>query len=385
MNDSRGLYKALGLQPGSSVDEVKRAYSKLIRLYHPDHGSEMKKAKLISDERQRTEKTKEIEEICRKVNEAKAFLCDEKNKKMYDSGIDPESGVGQGSSFFDIMSHFAGRNEKKKVRDTVQKVKITFRESFLGKKVKYKVRRKVVCRTCSGKGGEDVKTCDRCQGRGKVQFKTSQLFFVSIQERVCESCNGSKFIIKGSPCKSCKGKKMLSEENIIELDIPKGVMDQETVVFENQGDEHPDYEGGHLIFLIAVAEDPGWMRIKDDLISRVRVDLFHALAGGEIFFEHINGRVLKIHIGRISNFEDAIVLKGEGFESKRGHGNLYLKPDYVIPKEIDREKLMAVLPPSKPEHQSGEEQFGYYGELPHGESTNEAQQGAEGFFSEFFF
>lgn len=385
MNDSKGFYKVLGLSPGSSLEDIKRAYSKLIRIYHPDHGSEMRKAKQIADEKRRASKIKELEETCRKINEAKAFLSDEKNKKMYDSGIDPE-GMGQGSSsFFDIMSHFAGRSDKKKVKDTVHKVKITLRESFLGKKTKYRIKRKVVCKTCSGKGGNNVKTCERCQGRGKIQFKTNQLFFVSIQERVCDVCSGDRFIVKGDPCKDCKGKKILSEEKILEVEIPRGMKDGETIVFENGGDEHPEYEGGHLIFLVNVSREPGWVRINDDIVAKVKVDLFHALVGGEVFFKHLDGRVLQVTIGKAPNFEDAIMLRGEGFESKRGHGNLYLKPEYVVPKNIDKERLREVLPPSKKTHDAGERVFGCYEELPQEEVAQDDHHGAEKFFSEFTF
>jgi DnaJ-class molecular chaperone len=383
MNDSKGYYKALGIPPGSSIDDVKRAYSKLIHQYHPDHGSEMKKAKHIPDEKQRNARMKEIGEICRKVNEAKAFLSEEKNKQMYDSGIDPES-MGQGStSFFDIMSHLSGRGEKKKVKDTVHKVNITFKESFLGKKLKYKIKRRIVCKTCKGKGGENVKTCDKCQGRGKIQFKTNQMFFVSIQERICENCNGSKYIVKGDPCKECKGKRMLTEEKIIDVDVPRGVKDQEMIVFENQGDEHQEYEPGDLAFLVSVAEDPAFVRVNDDIVARVKVDLYHALVGGEIVFKHLDEKVLQVQINKVTNFEDAIMIRGEGFECKRGHGNLYLKPEYVIPSNIDAEKLKAVLPITIHSQESGEKVVGQYSELPH-EEVEQTGPG-EGFFSGFSF
>lgn len=383
MNDTKGFYRTLGIQPGSSVEDVKKAYSKLIRLYHPDHGSEMKIAKQIADEKQRTAKVKEIEEMCRKVNEAKAFLSDEKNKQMYDSGVDPES-MGHGSSsFFDIMSHLSGRGEKKKVKDTVHKVNITFKEAFLGKKMKYKIKRKVVCKTCKGKGGEDVKTCDKCQGRGKIQFKTNQMFFVSIQERICEGCNGSKCIVKGDPCKDCKGKKIVTEEKIIDLDVPRGVKDGEAIAFEGQGDEHQDYEPGHLIFVVNIAEDAHMVRINDDIVVRIKVDLYRALVGGEIVFKHLDGRILQVQINKILNFEDVIVVKGEGFEGKRGHGNLYLKPEYVIPKDINAEKLKEVLPITIQSSEKGEKLVGQYAELP----IEEAEQGGHGesFFSGFSF
>lgn len=385
MNDTRGFYKVLGLEPGSSLEDIKRAYSKLVRLYHPDHGSEMRKAKQITDEKRRGHKVKELEEKCRKINEAKAFLSDEKNKQMYDRGIDPENMGHDSSSFFDIMSHFARRSDKKKVKDTVHKVRITFKESFLGKKTKYKIKRRVLCRSCDGKGGKNVKTCNKCNGRGKIQFKTNQVFFVSIQERICDGCNGSKNVIAGDPCKDCNGKKMQAEENIREVDIPPGIKDGETIVFENGGDEHPEHEGGHLIFLINVSEDPNFVRVNDDIVSKVKVDLFYALVGGDISFTHLDGRVLQIAIGKVTNFENGIVLKGEGFESSRGHGDLYLKPEYVIPSNINKEKLKDALPPSIKAHGNGERIMGFYGALPQEEVSHDEHHGAEGFFSEFTF
>lgn len=384
MHDSKGFYKVLGLETGSSIEEVKKAYSKLIRLYHPDHGSEMKKAKLIPDEKLRAKKLKELEEVCRKINEAKTFLSDEKSKQMYDSGMDPESMAQGPTSFFDILSHLSGRGEKKKVKDTVHNVKITFKESFLGKKVKYKVKRRIVCKKCDGKGGEDCKKCERCNGRGKIQYKTNQLIFVSIQERICDACNGNKFVVKGAVCKCCGGKRTVNEEKILEVDIPKGVHDSEPIVFENQGDEHPDYECGHLVFLVEVAKDPKWMRVRDDIVATVKIDLVHALTGGNVVFKHLDDRILEVQISKVPSFDKAIVVRGEGFESKAGRGDLYLKPEYVIPEKIDKDKLMAVLPPTIKTQQKGKKHIGQYAELPEEEAVHE-QQAEGGFFSEFFF
>eukprot|EP00866_Antonospora_locustae_P002435 jgi/Antlo1/2435/2574 len=384
MHDSKGFYKILGLEPGSPIEEVKKAYSKLIRLYHPDHGSEMRKAKQIPDEKLRVRKIKELEEICRKINEAKAFLSDEKNKQMYDRGMDPESMAQGPTSFFDILSHLSERGEKKKVKDTVHKVKITFKESFLGKKVKYKIKRRVVCTKCDGKGGEDCRKCEKCNGKGKIQFKTNQLIFVSIQERICDCCNGNKYVVKGAMCKGCGGKRTVNEEKILDVDIPRGIRDGESIVFENQGDEHPEYESGHLVFLVEVVKDPKLVRVRDDIVAKVKVDLFHALTGGTVFFKHVDDRILEVHINKVPSFDKVIMVRGEGFESKKGHGDLYLKPEYVIPDKIDKDKLMAVLPPTIKAQHTGEKLIGQYAELPEEEVVHE-QQTAEGFFSEFFF
>ncbi|TBT99769.1 DnaJ-class molecular chaperone [Hamiltosporidium magnivora] len=372
--DPKGYYNLLGIQPNSSKEEVKKAYNRKQKEYHPDFGTKSKEANQIKDEKIRSQKLKELHDTSVKLNEAKSILFDDEKKKMYDSGITDDHSSFDTSSIFDIFAQFGGRSSRtrqpKKAEDTTVKVCISLKESFTGKETKFKIKKNNICITCKGKGAEDTKTCTRCNGVGKIQSEIRRGIFITIEERECDTCKGERSIPIGNTCITCKGKKYTQSENILEVKIRAGVKEGEKIVFSGMGDEKVNCKTGDIIFIVSVKDSDKnkslFSRIGDDILAEVKVDLITVLVGGSLYFEHLDGKVLEIFVEKIRNFEDCVVLQGEGFLGEKGsRGNLYLKLNYIIPRNFDKEKLLSVIPPtlSRPGKVNGSVK-GRYGAVP---------------------
>ncbi|KAF7684336.1 Mitochondrial protein import protein mas5 [Astathelohania contejeani] len=378
MSDPKGFYEILGIAPGSSIEECRKAYRRKQRIYHPDFGTKKRELDNIEDEEVRKEKLRELIEISAKLNEAKNTLDDEEKKKRYDMGMDENAHGFDGSSIFDFFTGFGRRrdNGMRKVEDTVFKVNISLKESFLGKTSKFKVRRKTICKGCNGKGGENATTCTTCHGLGKIQRQHRRGMFISVEESVCGNCNGEKTVVTGAKCKDCNGNKYKQEELLLEVKISPGVNTGERITYTGKGDEKVGHVPGDLIFYIIVKEDKKYKRIKDDLISTIDVDLYTILAGGKVYFTHIDDRVLEINIPRITDLEKVLIVRREGMANR---GDLYLKPKFIINEKIDLNKLKEVIPPLlKAEKSVNESVAATIGELPE-EEVEEDEGGFSGF------
>lgn len=366
-NDSRGYYQVLGLQPGAGIDEVKKAYKKKQVELHPSGLARRKirdsaEYKAMSKEKQ-AEKEAELDEQVAKVNEAFKALGDENKKKEYDSGSGEFSqfgdmgGFGGFSGFEDIVSHFTGggRRQKRqlKVKDIVTDIKITYKDVFLGKTSKYRVKVTKTCKGCDGKGGKDVSNCGRCKGSGIVYAELSLGGIMKTTQQIeCPSCKGRGSVISGPLCSECKGCKTIQDSKIIEVCIAPGIKDGERLVYTGQGSEYPGYVSGDLVFVINVAEDAKCQRIGDDFACVADIDVLTALSGGVLYFDHPDGRKLAIKVMPFRDFDSAIMVPSEGFKSSSSgrKGNLYIKPHVLVNSGLDRAKLSEYIKPliSKP-------------------------------------
>lgn len=362
-NDSKGYYQMLGLQPGASIDDVKKAYKKKQMELHPSGPTRRKirdtaEYKTMSKEKQ-VAKEAELDEQIAKVNEAYKVLGDENKKKEYDSGTGEFSqfgNMGGFGGFEDIVSHFTGRRAQKgkpKVKDIVTEIKITYKDVFLGKKSKYRVKVAKICKVCDGKGveaGKDVSRCGKCKGSGTVYAELSLGGIMRTTQRIdCPDCEGKGF--RGPKCCNCGGNKTVQDSKIIEVCIMPGVKDGEQLVYNEQGSEYPGYDTGDLVFIINVAEDPKCQRIGDDFVCVADIDILTALGGGVLYFDHPDGRKLAVKVMPFRDFDSAIMIPNEGFTSATGRkGNLYIKPHVLVNSGLDRAKLSEYIKPliSKP-------------------------------------
>ncbi|KAK1348851.1 Type I HSP40 co-chaperone [Hamiltosporidium tvaerminnensis] len=151
------------------------------------------------------------------------------------------------------------------------------------------------------------------------------------------------------------------------------------------GDEKVNCKTGDIIFIVSVKDSDKnkslFSRIGDDILAEVKVDLITVLVGGSLYFEHLDGKVLEIFVEKIRNFEECVVLQGEGFLGEKGsRGNLYLKLNYIIPRNFDKEKLLSVIPPtlSRPGKVNGSVK-GRYGAVPVQEEEEYENVGFRGF------
>ncbi|KAG0417087.1 Mitochondrial protein import protein mas5, partial [Dictyocoela roeselum] len=193
MSDAKGYYKFLNLPPGSSLEDVRKAYMKMQRECNIDNPRVKQALKGIKSESERKAREKELQEKAAKLNEIKCVLMDAKEKEKYDRGVEFDFGF-EGSSLFDLFGNIGGHfgRRQKKVDDTVTTIRLTPREVYLGAAKKYRIKRRVMCQTCGGKGGMNVAQCTACRGTGKVMRQSSRGGFRVIEEAVCSTCRGEK-------------------------------------------------------------------------------------------------------------------------------------------------------------------------------------------------
>lgn len=376
-SDSRGYYEVLGLKPGASISEVKNAYKRKQVELHPSGAFRRKMRespeykKLTDDEK--AAKEKELDELVSKVNSAYTVLSNENTKNDYDNGSGefsefPNMGgfTGDFSGFSDFFSHFAGggggQKKQYKVKDTVTEIRLELKDVFLGKTSKFKIKVKKLCRNCDGKGASEVHKCGTCNGKGTVYINRRLGIMVTRSEVECSKCMGRGEIASGPICESCKGDRILHESEVLEVKIRPGIKDGETIVFKGKGNQHPGCINGDVVFKVTVLPNQKFHRVKNNLISTIDVDLLTALTGGVAYFEHIDGRRFSVNIKPFKNFQDCIVIYKEGLHDTEGKGDLYLKPNVLINKGLDRSKLSELIKPmvSKPygEYQSISGNFG---------------------------
>jgi len=248
----RDYYEVLGVNKNATDEELKKAYRKLAKKYHPDANQDNKK---------------EAEAKFKEVNEAYETLSDKQKRNMYDrfGANGPQGGFGgnpggggyysYSSSGFDgfdidlddiVSSIFGGGRSRKSSRasngptkgaDLRHDVEITFEESFLGIKKQINIYREEVCDTCHGTGakpGSKVDTCSMCGGTGQIKQVQTTLFGQMQTSRTCTTCGGTGKIVKET-CDKCRGRGRVRRQAKITINIPAGIADGQTVVLRNEG------------------------------------------------------------------------------------------------------------------------------------------------------
>jgi DnaJ homolog subfamily A member 2 len=394
--DLKGYYQVLGLTPGASVAEVRRAYAARQVKYHPDSAFIKEKMKNAKSDADREAIKKECEEVASKLNAAKSVLFDEKKKQQYDSGMDEFGGsqFAGDTDIFDIFSRFArgrGAEQPGKVKDTVYQISISLKDAYLGKSSEVYIKLNRICAKCSGRGGENVDTCKKCGGRGKVNGHRQVGGFVTMFESRCNDCNGSGSIIKGRPCDGCNGSKYVKEKVRFDVEMAPGIRKGERIVFHGMGDQLKDAVSGDVVFVVDVGDDSRFERCRNDLVSSVDIPLYAALAGGSCCFTHIDGRKLEVKFSPFKSFDATLRVYAEGFKTKEGTGNLYLKPNIIIGSEVDRKKILGcIAPPAGGFSGVSTTKTADFGQMPepekeHEEASDEMPHDARSFFRNFSF
>ncbi len=335
----RDYYEVLGVDKNASEDQIKSAYRKMAKKYHPDLNKD----------------NPDAEKNFKEVNEAYEVLSDSQKKSQYDqfghSAFEgPGGGAGYGGGFegfggfediFDMFTGGFGRKSSsgpKRGNDLQYSITITLEEAAFGVSKEINVNRSEDCTACHGTGAADpskVRTCSRCNGTGQVQTVVNTIFGRSMTSKTCEQCGG-KGKTFDEPCKDCRGSGRRRRNRKIKINIPAGIADGQAVTLRGEGD-HGSLGGpkGDLYVVVSIKPHKKFKRRDDDLLIEMDISISQAILGDEVIVPTLEGDVkYKIEEGTQSG--TVYKLKNKGIKHLRGSGkgSLYVKVNVVIPKKI---------------------------------------------------
>jgi molecular chaperone DnaJ len=338
---AKDLYGVLGVARDASPDDLKKAYRKLSKEWHPDKHKGDKKA----------------EDRFKEINEAYETLGDPDKRKQYDqfgsvggSGKSPFEGMnfegmnGMGDLGDLFESFFGGRGGRggaaQRGADREVEVEITLVEASTGVRRVFAIERERGCETCKGSGaahGASTKTCVTCNGTGQVTQR-SQSFFGFIQQRaVCSTCRGSGKVPE-RPCSTCKGTGSVRLRQDVAIDVPAGIADGQRLRLRGEGDAGMNGRpAGDLFVSIRVLPDPRFERDGADLHGMIEIPAIDAILGTSIDVPTVSGDVtLKIPEGTAPG--QIFRLRGKGLPvlGASRHGDHYVRCDVLIPKKLSK-------------------------------------------------
>lgn len=342
-------YEVLGVDKTATQDEIKRAYRKMSRKYHPDIAGE------------------EYEEKFKEINSAYEVLSDENKRQMYDQGFDPNDPNAGASSFAgagnfagdfgDIFNQFFGGGfsgqprgpvpRQQPGRDSVANLRISLKDAVFGADKQLRIQTYSVCPDCHGSGSQDGSapvTCPDCHGSGYTQQMARTLFGSMMTTAPCERCGGYGTIIE-KPCRTCGGHGRVKMQRTVKVSVPSGVSNGTRLRLASQGEVgEGGGPAGDLFVLIAVDSDKQFSRQGDDLHCWIRVPMTWAALGHQYTIQTFDGeKDLLIPAG--SQPDDVITLKGLGvgkLNSAGERGDLKAHLQIEIPRNLDEQQREAL-------------------------------------------
>lgn len=353
----RDYYEILGVDKGVSETELKKAYRKQAMKFHPD----------------RNKGDADAEQKFKEAAEAYEVLRDPQKKARYDqfghAGVNNQGGFGgAGGVEFDmedIFSRFGdifgggffgddifggGRSRSRSRRqpgtpgsDMKIRMPLTLEEIAFGVEKKLKVKKQIICDTCSGTGAatdSDFETCGTCNGMGAVRQVTRTMLGQMVSEQPCPTCQGDGRIIKNK-CKTCSGEGRMKGEETIKVNIPSGVTSGNYITLRGQG--NAGRRGGHagdLIVLIEEKEHEHFIREGNNIYYDLTLSIPDAILGTEVHVPTLKGKA-KLRIEPGTQPGKLLRMRGKGIIglNNSGEGDQYVRINVYIPREIsDKEK-----------------------------------------------
>lgn len=354
--NKRDYYEVLGIQKGASEDEIKKAYRKLAKKYHPDLNPGDQEAEMRFKE----------------VSEAYEVLSDSSKRSKYDqfghAGVDPNFGGGAGGysgggfggvdigDIFDSMfgggfGGFGGgrRNNPNAPRageDVFASITISFLEACKGVSKEVSVSKLESCSTCHGSGaapGSKPTPCPECGGTGKIQVQQRTPFGVMSTTRTCSRCGGKGTTI-ASPCPDCHGTGRQSTSKRVKINIPAGIDDGQTLLVSGGGNTGTNGgPNGDLNIAITVRPDPIFNRKGFDVLCEVPITYWQAVNGADITVPTIDGKV-KYHVPEGTQPGTTFRLRGKGISRlhERGRGDMLATITIEVPKNLSAQQKEAL-------------------------------------------
>ncbi|RJQ56700.1 MAG: molecular chaperone DnaJ [Nitrospiraceae bacterium] len=329
---TQDYYEVLGVKRDATQEEIKKTYRKLARKHHPDLNPGDKNA----------------EKRFKEINEAYEVLSDAKKRAEYDQfgkaafeggqgfeGFRPpgfDFGYGGAEDIFaDLFRGFRHEDMPARGADLVTSLEISLEDAYSGLERPVSLKREVSCKTCSGTGAEDFKTCSQCKGAGTVR-QSRGAFRVS---QPCPSCNGSGHIITRA-CRACKGKGSSVETETIKIKIPPGAETGSRIKLKGRGALGVrGGPAGDLYIELTVRPHPLFKREGNNIYAEVPVTVSEAILGGKIQVQTLDGTVaMTLPPGTDSGKK--FRLKGKGIPDRKTgiKGDEYAVIKIVVPKTV---------------------------------------------------
>ncbi len=361
MAQKRDYYEVLGVEKNATDEELKKAYRKLAKKYHPDANPDNKE---------------EAEKNFKEVNEAYEILSDKQKRQMYDqfgfngpqgfngsqgggyysygSGFDGFGGFSDFGDFGDlgdIFSSFFGggstrsrsSNGPRKGADLKINIDITFEEAYLGVEKEISINRNEKCTSCNGSGakkGTTAEKCSMCNGTGKIKQIATTPFGQMATQKICSQCGGTGKVIK-EPCPDCKGKGIVKKSIKLKVKIPEGIDEGQTIVLKNEGEV--GYNGGpngDLYIVIHIKRHSIYSRKAEHVLCDIPITFTGAALGTDLEIPMVDGSKEKYKIPEGTQTGTKFAIKNKGFKSVNGNwrGDFVFTVIVQTPKKLTREQ-----------------------------------------------
>ena len=353
----RDYYEVLGVNKNATDEELKKAYRKLAKKYHPDANPDNKK---------------EAEAKFKEVNEAYETLSDAQKRRMYDQfGHNGPQGFGgnPGGGYYsystsgfdgfdmgdlgDIFSSFFGggfgsrtsrtSNGPSKGADLRSDVEITFEEAYLGVQKEIYITREEVCTVCHGEGarpGTKKETCTMCNGTGQIKQVQTTILGQMQTTRTCTVCHGEGKVIK-EPCENCRGKGKVRKQVKIIVKIPAGIDDNQTVVLRGEGAAgNKGGPNGDLYITVHLKRHRVYTRERDNVLCDIPITFTQATLGAELKIPMVDGSTEVFKIPEATQTGTKFRIRNKGFKNV----NRSIQGDFIFtvvvqtPKKLSKEQ-----------------------------------------------
>ncbi|MEM2121525.1 MAG: molecular chaperone DnaJ [Candidatus Woesearchaeota archaeon] len=346
----KDYYKILGVSRNATQEEIKKAYKKLAKQYHPD---------LHKGDKEKEEKFKEI-------NEAYRVLSDPKLRENYDKYGSPEPGFESGTqagtygfdfrdfgfdfdtdffneSFDNIFENFFGfsrtrkRPRARRGSDIYQEIEITLEEAATGTKKELEININEKCSFCNGTGASEEKQCDNCNGSGYIRKTKRTPFGLFSTTTTCEKCNGTgRIIVK--KCSHCNGAGYLKKKKEIEIKIPEGIEDNTSLRIQGAGNlaDIP----GDLYVVVKIKKHPFFERKQNNIYYKTNISFPEAVFGTKIEVPTIRQEKVELKIPPGTQPGTIFRMKGLGIKDIRTgiRGDMFVRVNVEVPKKLTREQ-----------------------------------------------
>lgn len=347
------LYETLGVDRDASFDEIKKAYRKLARSYHPD----------VNPDPKMSDKFKE-------VTAAYEVLSDPEKRQNYDvGGNNFAGGFGNaGFGFGDIMDAFFGggqqRGPKPRTRagqDALIRVEVDLKDVTFGCDRELSVETAIVCNKCSGTGcanNSRPRTCDICKGRGETQQVARSILGQVMTSRPCNSCQGFGSIIS-DPCTECVGDGRIRSRKSIPIKIPAGVETGNRIQLSGQGEVGPGGgPAGDLYVEIVELPHEFLVRENNNLHISIAIPMSSAVLGAKVEIQTLDG-IQNVEIIEGTQSGATVLLRGLGVSKLRGsgRGDLIVHIEVNIPNKLNKEQSELIKKFAQSRHEDSKKVF----------------------------